>query len=156
MGNPIVPTASRTWTILLALAAQLATITRANGYLTDVGLNVWTTDSQRPDDAALGLVVLSENITGTPLDQQRPGKPVREFAMLVEAAIGTELDDAQQQIHSIIEDIENCMAQYARQQQRAPADQVTPMAVTDIAIMDHPEGMAVIAASVRIAARFLR
>lgn len=147
---------SRTWAIIAALAAQLATITTANGYLTDAGLNVWTTDAQRTDDDALGLMIYSESITGGGIDRERPGKPVREFTLLVEAAIGTDLDDAQQQIHSVIEDIDNCINAYTRQQATTPGLQVTPMAVADIAILDRPEGAAVIAMQARIVARYFR
>jgi hypothetical protein len=147
---------SRTWAIILALQAQLQTITVANGYLTDAGLNVWTTDAQRPDTEALGLMIYSENITGAGLDRERPAKPVREFTLLVEAAIGTDLDTAQQQIHALIEDIDNCMAAYAKAQFGVPGNQVTPMHVADIAILDRPEGAAVIAMQARIVARYFR
>jgi hypothetical protein len=145
---------SRTWDIITALAAQLATITTANGYLTDVGGNVWTTDAQRPDTDALGLMIYSESITG--VDTERPGKPVREFTLLVEAAIGTDLDTAQQQIHALIEDIDRCVASYAKNQASQPGNQVTPMRVADIAILDRPEGAAVIAMQARIVARYIR
>ncbi len=146
---------SRSWALILALQAQLATITVANGYITDVGANIWTTDGQRTD--ALGLMIYSESITGPGLDHERPGKPVRDFTLLVEAAIGTDLDDAQQQIHAIIEDLETCMKAYARAQAMRPeAMQVTPMSVADIAILDRPEGAAVIAMQARIVARYFR
>lgn len=147
---------SRTWTIIAALAAQLATITTANGYLTDVGSNVWTTDAQRPSEDAVGLMIYSESITGGGLDRERPGKPVREFTLLIEASIDTGLDDAQQQIHAIIEDIDACMAAYARAQAGTPGMQVTPMNVMDIAILDRPEGAAVIAMQARVVARYFR
>lgn len=148
---------SRSWAIILALAAQLATITVANGYLTDVGNNVWTNDGQRPSEDALGLMIYSEPIVGPGLDRERPGKPVRDFSMLVEAAIGTNLDDAQEQIHAIIEDIEVCLQAYAKAQSLRPElNQVTPMAVADIAILDRPEGAAVIAMQARVVARYFR
>jgi len=147
---------SRTWAIITALQAQLATIRVANGYNTDVGTNVWVTDGQRPSDDALGLMIYSESITGTGLDRERPSKPVREFTVLIEAAIGTDLDDAQQQIHALIEDIEACMGIYARQLAERPAAQMTPMHVADIAILDRPEGAAVIAMQARVIARYIR
>ena len=147
---------SRTWSIITALAAQLATIRVTNGYLTDVGANVWTTDAQRPSEDALGLMIYSESITGAGVDRERPGKPVREFTLLVEAAIGIDQDTAQQQIHDIIEDIDACLAAYAKAQASTPGLQVTPMAVADIAILDRPEGAAVIAMQARIVARYFR
>lgn len=146
---------SRTWAIITALAAQLATITQANGYLTDVGNAVWTNDAQRPDEHALGLMIYSESITGD-ASSQRPGKPVREFTLLVEAEIGTDQDNAQQKIHDIIEDVDACMEAYAKAQFAAPGKQVTPMAVTDIAILDRPAGAAVIATQARVVARYFR
>lgn len=147
---------SRTWSIITALAAQLATIRVTNGYLTDVGANVWTTDAQRPSEDALGLMIYSESIAGAGLDRERPGKPVREFTLLVEASIGTDQDTAQQQIHNIIEDIDACIGAYTRQQSSTPGLQVTPMHVADIAILDRPEGAAVIAMQARIVARYFR
>lgn len=147
---------SKTWAIISALAEQLATITVANGYNTDVGNNVWTTDHQRPSEDALGLMIYSESITGSGLDRERPAKPVREFTLLIEAAIGTDQDDAQQQIHTIIEDIDACMGAYAEAQAKTPGLQVTPMVVADIAILDRPEGAAVIAMQARIMARYFR
>ncbi|WEN13696.1 hypothetical protein PY254_10600 [Rhodanobacter sp. AS-Z3] len=156
MGNALVATASRTWTIIQALAVQLATITVANGYLTDVGNNVWTTDNQRTDTDALGLMIYSESITGAGLDLERPGKGVRDFGLLVEAAIGTDIDDAQQQIHSIIEDIDNCMIAYGRLLQKSPNLQQASVHVADIAILDRPEGMAVVIMQARIVTRYFR
>lgn len=157
MGNPVVTTPSRTWSLILALQAQLSTITVANGYLTNIGTNIWTTDNQRTSDTALGLMIYSENITGAGLDRERPGKPVRDFTILLECAIGTDLDDAQQQIHSVIEDIDTCMAAYAKAQFMQPTvNQVTPMLVADVAILDRPEGASVIACQVRIVARYFR
>lgn len=147
---------SRSWAIITALAAQLATITVANGYNTDAGAHVWTSEAQRPSEDALGLMIYSESITGD-AGAQRPGKPVREFTLLIEAAIGTDQDDAQAQIHAIIEDIEACLQAYAKAQQLRPElNQVTPMAVTDIAILDRPEGAAVIAMQARVVARYFR
>lgn len=145
---------SRSWAIITALVAQLATITVANGYLTDAGLNIWTTDAQRPETEALGIMVYSESITGPGPDRERPLKGVRDITLLLEAAIGADQDNAQQQIHNLAEDIEVCMAAYAKQYlQNRPTD---AMHVADIAILDRPEGMAVIAMQVRIVARYLR
>ncbi|MGC1547228.1 MAG: hypothetical protein WA777_01760 [Rhodanobacter sp.] len=146
--------ASRSWAVITALQAQLATITTAHDYLTDVGNNVWTTDAQRTD--ALGLMIYSEPITGPGIDFERPTKPVRDFSLLIEGAIGTDLDDAQQQIHNVIEDVENCMAAYAKAQKIVPPPQQLPMHLADIAILDRPEGAAVIAMQARIVTRYFR
>ena len=151
---PIITTPSRTWSLINALQSQLAAIRVVNGYLTDLGANIWTTDSQRTD--ALGLMIYSESITGTGLDRERPGKPVRDFTILLECAIGTDLDDAQQQIHSVIEDIDSCLATFAKQPTALNALQCTAMHVADIAILDRPEGAPVIAAQARIVARYFR
>lgn len=158
MGNALVATASRSWTLIQLLATQLATITVANGYLTDLGLNIWTTDSQRPDSDALGAMIYSETIAGPGVDQARAGKPVRELSLLIECAIGTDQDDAQQQIHSVIEDVENCMSHYAQAfgVPIAGVKQASAMYVTDVAILDRPEGAPVIACQVRVVARYFR
>lgn len=149
MANP-----SRSYAIILALQTQLQDIRVGNDYLTDVGENVWITDGQRTD--ALGLMIYSESITGPGIDLERPTKPVRDFTLLIEAAIGTDLDDAQLQIHNLAEDIEVCMASYARQQKATPPAQQLPMHVADIAILDRPEGAAVIALQARIVTRYFR
>ena len=156
MGNLLQATPSRTWSIIQALAVQLATITVANGYLTDVGNNVWTTDNQRTDDDALGLMIYSESITGPGLDRERPGKQVRDLGLMITAAIGTDIDDAQQQIHSVVEDIDNCMLAYTKAQTAVLAPQQVPMHVADIAIIERPEGAAVVVCAVSIVARYFR
>lgn len=145
---------SASWAIILALQTELQKISLASGFLTDAGSNVWVTDAQRPQDEALGLMIYSESITGT--EDQRPGKPVREISLLVEFAIGTDLDDAQQQAHQVIEDIEVCLANYAAAQAARPAYQQLPMVVRDIAILDRPEGQAVVAGQARITAGYFR
>ena len=147
---------SRTWAIITALAAQLGNITVANGYNTDVGNNVWTTDAQRPSDDALGLMIYSESITGPGLDRERPGKPARDITLLLEAEISTGQDDAQEQIHAIIQDVDACMAACAGAQFAQPGKQVTPMAVADIAILDRLAGAAVVAMQARVVARYFR
>jgi hypothetical protein len=152
----IVTTPSRTWSLILALQAQLATIRVTNGYITELGAHIWTTDSQRSSDDALGLMIYSEPIVGPGLDRERPGKPVRDFTLLLECAIGTDLDDAQQQIHCVIEDIDNCLATFAKQPAALGALQCTAMHVVDIAILDRPEGAAVIAMQARVVARYFR
>lgn len=148
---------SATWTIISALAAQLVTITVANGYLTDVGKNVWTTDGQRqanPD--ALGLMIYAESISGADPARERPAKPARDFLLSITAAIDTDMDTAQQRIHDVIEDIEVCMAQYAQAQFNVPPPQQLPMHVTDIGILDRPEGAAFIGCEVHVSARYFR
>lgn len=149
---------SKSWAIITALAAQLATITVANGYNTDVGLHIWTNDAQRQSSDALGLMIYSEPITGPGLDKERPGKQVRDFTMLLGAEISADLDNAQQQIHALIEDIEVCMEAYAKTQAWTIQDvaQRTPPFVSDIAILDRPEGLPVIGMEARIVARYFR
>lgn len=146
---------SRTWAIIQSLAAQLGTIRTAAGYLTDIGGNVWTTDAQRPSDDALGLMIYSESIVGPGLDRERPGKPVRDVGLMVECAIDTTLDDAHQRIHAVIDDVDACLQAYARNPS-AWGIGVSAMHVGDIAILDRPEGAAVIAMQARITARYFR
>jgi hypothetical protein len=156
MANPVVITRSRSWTVITDLATQLGTITRANGYLTDIGLNVWTTDHQRPSDDALGLMIYSGEITGPGIDHERPRKPVRDIHLIVEADIGTELDDAQERIHSVVEDVEVCMEAYARDKTLNPATQATPLHVEQITVLDRPEGAAVVVMQAHIKGRYFR
>lgn len=146
---------SRTWAIIQAIAAQLALITVANGYNTDAGLNIWTTDGQRTDDDALGIMIYSEAITGPGIDVERPKKAVREIGLLLECSITTDLDTAQPLIHNVIEDIEACIAAYA-EGYLTPGRPCNSMHLTDIAILDRPEGLAVVAMNARLVARYVR
>jgi hypothetical protein len=146
---------SKSWAIILALQTQLQTITQANGFITDAGLNVWTTDHQRSSDDALGLMIYSEPIIGPGLDNERPRQQVRILSLLVEAIISTDLDSAQQQIHALIEDVENCMAAYGKGTAKLPPGS-TSVHVADIAILDRPEGAAQIAMEARVVVRYFR
>lgn len=146
---------SRSWSIILALQVQLQTILQANGYLTDVGSNVWTNEGQRPSDEALGLMIYSDGISAGGLDHERPGKPVREFSVYLEAAIADGLDDAQERIHALIEDIEACMERYAQNYPLLKRG-VTQFFLADIAFLDRPDGAAVVAMQARIVARYFR
>jgi hypothetical protein len=146
---------SRSWAIIQALKIQLQTITVANGYNTDAGLNVWDTEGQRTDDNALGIMIYSEAITGPGVDVERPKKAVREIGLLLECSITTDLDTAQPQIHNIIEDIEVCLDAYAAGYLTSSRPS-SSMHLTDVAILDRPEGMAVVAMNARVAARYVR
>lgn len=156
MGNPLVTTASRSWTQITTLAGVLAAITVDNGYLTDVGQNIWTTDNQRTDESALGIMLYSSDIAGPGPDRERPAKAVREFTIEAECAIGTDLDTAQQLIHDVIEDVEACITAYAKAQFGQPNVPTTPLHVERITILDRPEGAAVIVAIFTIKARYFR
>lgn len=146
---------SRSWAIIQALADRLADIRVADGYLTNIGTAVWTIDAQRPSEDALGLMIYSESITGPGIDRERPGKPVRDFSLVIEAAISTTLDDAQQRIHAVIDDVDRCLAAYARDPRAWPAG-VSAMQVGDIAILDRPEGAAVVAMQAHVTTRYFR
>lgn len=143
------------WTIIAALAAQLATITVANGYNTDAGLNVWTEENQRKDDV-LGLTVYSGDINPADAVKERPAKPVRSFELMVEAQIDATLDNAHQQIHLLIEDFEACMEAWIKAQRTAPLSGVAPLKVDGIKIDDRPEGLPVIGMQAHVTARYFR
>lgn len=154
MGNPIVTTGSRSWEQITTLAAALQSIRMANGYLTDVGQNIWTTDNQRTQTDALGIMLYSGDITSAPAE--RPAKPIREIEIYLEFAISTDLDDGQQLIHSVIEDIESCVTSYAKEQFAKPLVPTTPLRMGDIKILDRPEGEPVMVAVATVLARYFR
>ncbi|MFK2904572.1 hypothetical protein ISP17_11400 [Dyella ginsengisoli] len=154
MGNPIVTTTSRSWQQITNLAAVLQGISLANGYLTDVGQNIWTTDNQRTDENALGIMLYSGDITSSPAE--RPAKAEREIEIYAEVAIATDQDDAHQQIHSVIEDVERCVTTYAKAQFAQPSVPTTPLRVGSIKILDRPEGASVIVAVITVLARYFR
>lgn len=146
---------SRSWAIILALQAQLQTITTANGYITNLGQSVWVNDGQRPSADAFGLMLYSESIIGPGLERERPGKPTRDFGVLIEAGLTTAMDDAQQQIHNAIEDVERCIAGFGPSSPLFPAG-ATSVHVADVAVLDRPDGEAVVAMQVRIIVRYFR
>lgn len=146
---------SRAWAVITALVAQLATITVANGYNTDVGGNVWTEQNQRKD-GVLGLTLYSGDITSASGDKERPGKPTREFVIMLEAQTDATLDDAHQNIHALIEDLEACMEAFASQQIKQPLPGTKPLRLESIAVDDRPEGLPVIGIQARIIARYFR
>lgn len=146
---------SRSWAIILALQTQLQTITKANGYLTDLGNAVWVNDGQRPSPDAFGLMLYSESIVGPGLDRERPGKPVRDFGILIEGAITSDLDQAQQQIHAVVEDVERCIAAYGKGAATLPAG-ASGVHLADVAILDRPDGEPVVAMQARVIVRYFR
>lgn len=148
---------ARTWQIILALQEQLQAITVANGYLTDLGQNVWISDAQRTDEDALGVMIYSGNIAGADPDRARPGKPVRRMTVHLECAISTALDDAQERIHTVIEDLERCVSAYAKvHAQGIPDLRALPPMVDDIAVLDRPEGTPVIAMQMQLTVEYFR
>lgn len=154
MGNPIITTGSRSWEQITTLATVLQSITTANGYLTDVGQNIWTSDHQRTDADALGIMVYSGDITSVPAE--RPGRPIREIEIFLEFAISTDLDSGQELIHSVIEDVESCVTAYAKDQFAKPLVPTTPLRIGSIKILDRPEGEAVMVAVATVLARYFR
>lgn len=154
MGNAIVTTSSRSWQQITTLADELAKISVANGFITDVGANIWTTDNQRTDDDALGIMLYSGDITSSP--NERPGKADREMEIYLEVGIGTDIDDGHQLIHSVIEDVEACITAYAKAQFAKPSVPTTPLRIGSIKILDRPEGAPVIVAVITVLARYFR
>lgn len=147
---------ARTWSIILAFQQELQAILQVNGYHTDLGKNIWINDHQRREEAALGVMIMSGPITGTGRPGERVGKPARRMTLMLECAIGSELDDAQENIHKVIEDIENCITAYAMAQRGKPHPQSLPPHVDDIVILDRPEGMPVVAMQMQIGVEYFR
>jgi hypothetical protein len=142
------------WVIITAIAAQLAAIRTANGYLTDAGEAVWTEPAQRRDNV-VGVSVATESIT--PLAGERPQKRGRALGLVIEAAIPVTLDNAHQLAHWLIADVEQALADFTSTQTnfRGPP-RTLPIDVGDIAVLERPEGLAVIAVQIHVIARYWR
>lgn len=142
------------WLIILALQAQLQGITVANGYLTDAGNAIWTEPAQRNESAALGISIVTQHIDRWQGD--RPNKRGRDIALTVEAAISTQLDNAHQLAHQLIEDIETCIAANTDSRALVSVPQVRPFAIESIEMADRPEGLPFIAVVLAISTGYMR
>lgn len=142
------------WLIILALQAQLQGITRGNGYLTDAGTSIWTEPAQRPETAALGISIVTQHIDRW--SGERPNKRGRDVTLSVEAAISTQLDNAHELAHQLIEDIETCLAKNAENNALPAVPQVRPFKIESIEMADRPEGLPFIAVMLTLSTGYLR
>lgn len=144
------------WLIVLALQSQLATIRKADGYLTDAGSAVWVEPAQRDETAALGISIVTQHIDKWA--GERPNKRGRDITLTIEAAISTDLDNAHQLAHQLIEDIESCLAAAVALNADAlpPVPQVKPFAIESIEMADRPEGLPFIVVAMVIGTGYLR
>ena len=144
----------KAWLAILALQSQLQGITRANQYLTDAGNAVFVEPAQRPQNAALGINITTQHIDRWQGD--RPNKRGRDLALLVEAAISVDMDNAHQYAHQLIEDIEACIASNAVNGALPAVPGMKPLEIDTIDVAERPEGLPIILVQLVIIAGYLR
>lgn len=140
------------WLIILALQAQLAGITKANGYWTDAGNNIWTEPAQRTE--ALGISIVSQHIDRW--QGERPNKRARDITLTLEAALSTDLDNAHQLAHQLIEDIEVCLGKTADALALPSVPGVKPFQIDSIETPTKPEGLPFIYVVMAVSTGYLR
>lgn len=99
----------KSWDLLAAFEACLAQITVAGGYHTDAGAYVTREPHQIPESqGALVAIVLDglSRATDTALLRTH-----RQASVLVVGKVSTDQDNAQQRLHQLIADIEQCFEQ---------------------------------------------
>lgn len=94
-----------------ALEARLRTITQANGYLTDAGLNVragWFNEVLQSDELTFPLIVLQK---GKDLDPDPAGRGLKAFRgfMVIGAVDTADLDDYEDALDALELDLLRCL-----------------------------------------------
>lgn len=139
--------APRTWAILLALQTRLQTIKIADGYRTDAGADVRLEESAFEPSAA-PRITLYTGSTVRPNDARVRGE--REFTLVVEAAVSTEMETPQQQVIAMAEDIEEALDGFLQQ----PA--ALQLAFDECVFLQRPDGVPAMVAQLMFSTRYRR
>lgn len=128
--------------IIEALAAALRTITVANDYNTDLGLNVRTerTEGGIPSTPRCTVAVVSK--VKVERGQQRPAKG-RALRGVIEIEVPTSYADATARVLDADEDIDRLITDVYTQMPDA-----LPVQFEETIFLDRPEGMPVVAAEI--------
>lgn len=141
------------WQLILALQTRLQTITTANAYRTDIGGSVYV-ENQQFDDALEHVVIYTTHIGDG--DGNAGPRRVRQLELSIEPSVPTTVasdgsTNAHQRMHEIIADIEDALS--------APGAVTVSGAlnvkVNEATIVDEPNGLPVIAASVMVTVEVL-
>ncbi|GAB3755175.1 hypothetical protein [Lysobacter olei] len=134
---------ARSWAVLQALQARLQGITVDAGYRTDAGADVRLEPSQL--DAGAPRITLYSG--GTVRGEQASE---REFTLVAEAMVPTDLDDAHALVVAIAEDIEQALDAYT------PMPQALPLRFQESLFLDRPEGIPAMVAQLMFITRYRR
>jgi len=134
------------WSLIEALQVRLQGITVANGCRTDIGNSIGVERDQF-DDAAEHAVIYTTHI-GDGQGNTGPRR-VRQLELSIEPSVPTTIaadgsSNAHQRMHEIIADIEDALAS----PDAVSVSGVLNVKVTEVTVVDEPNGMAVIAASI--------
>lgn len=133
------------WTILQALAAQLAAITVAGGYNTDIGRSIVLYDQQRDSTDRPSIAIGSRAGKIDRSDQTGPdgralSRCARQIEIVIEAGLSCAPEDAERIAHDAREDIETVYHALLKTHSALPTG-VSRFSLTDWTILDRPDGI---------------
>lgn len=146
-------TTPRAWQLVLAVQARLQGITQANGYRTDIGTDV-SVEHVQWADAGEHIAIYTTQITDG--DGNVAPRRVRTLELSIEPSVPTTVDsdgttNAHQRMHQIIADIEDALAA----PDAVSVSNALDVRVSEVHIVDEPNGFPVVAASVLVQVDYL-
>lgn len=136
----------RTWQILEVLKARLASITIANGYRTDAGLDVRDEASETLPTAPFIVVALAHNVR--PDTGRHPTERVPTY--VVEVHVPTNILDAYRYQHDSAADIEQALDTYLQ------LPNALPLEFAECVFLSRPEGLPVVVTQTTLTSRYRR
>lgn len=145
------------WAVLQAIQAQLAPISIAGGYNTDIGTRFFLNDSQRdvtmrPSIALAGKTGTLDLTTESTAAGQQKSKRARRMDLTIEAAVDAAAETADHVGHLMLEDIERA---WAIKTCGAPVG-VVSISLLSWSILDRPDGIAAVVLQIIGTAEYAR
>ncbi|QDH70847.1 hypothetical protein [Marilutibacter alkalisoli] len=131
-----------TQAILEALADALRGITTANGYHTDLGLNVRTERTETGIPTAQRCTVAVVNKLRTERGQQRPSRG-RALRGVIEIEVPASFTDSMARVLLAEDDVDRRLSEYHQM------PDALPVQYEETVFLDRPEGMPVVAAEIQ-------
>jgi hypothetical protein len=143
--------------VLQAIQAQLAPISVAGGYNTDIGARFFLNDSQRdvtmrPSIAIGGKTGTLDLTTESTASGAQKSKRARRMDLTIEAAVDASPETAEHVGHLMLEDIERA---WAIKTCGAPTS-VVSISLSTWTILDRPDGIAAVVLQILGSAEYAR
>jgi len=129
-----------TWRLALAIQSLLQTITKANGYRTDIGLNVLVEDDQSDSKLETVLPVVIDVNKSQRTAQQGVNSRQRGIDFTIESGTVASLANAKQLAHQILADIEKAMDRQAPVSSSSTSG-IRSAKLVSSEILKRPEGL---------------
>jgi hypothetical protein len=126
-----------TWQLIKLIQYRLEQISVVNGYRTDIGASVLIEDTQT-DERELPYCVI--DVSKSTLTRGSAPQRQRTMSFEIEVGISATQDDAKQEAHKVLADLEHAMS----------ISTLTPVAgirfaqLTDVVVLKRPAGLAAI------------